>query len=181
MLLWLVLGALGHASGPSTANNAEDSLQQVIFEVVVPREQQASPPKLTVSTTWLGTAHTVPLTDQGHPGDPPGDGIFSATLSGPPVRMLAVTLNNDSRSLAESTELIDHSGVHTFTWALDPQAPGRARRVALALPPRQMERFEAALTAAGLGWTGLLFAGAIWLAVGTNPGSGTRRRRRRGP
>lgn len=154
----------------------------VDFSVVVDRAVPADAVSFEVEGRWLDESYSVRLTDA---HGVRGDGIWSGSISGDPVRMLPVTLQmqvtgSTPVKMAATTEMVDAEGA-TITWALDgdPRS-GRvfARRVALAQSPRQMERFEAAATAAGLGWFALVFFYVAWWATDQRTGGRPRRRGR---
>ncbi len=156
----------------------------VDFSVVVGREVPADAVTLEVQGTWLDEPFTVVLRDE---HDVRGDGVWSGEWTGDAVRLLPVRLmlrqgDGPAVELAASTELLDERG-GALTWALDADPRStrpRARRVAWIQPARQMERLEAATTAAGLGWFAVVFFYIAWWAADRRPATGRSRRRGKG-
>lgn len=157
------------------------SAATVDFTLAVDRTVPSGAVTFAVRGQWLDETVSVNLTDEDGVS---GDGRWTGSLTGESTRMLPISLvmmdgTGREVELSSSTEMLDIDG-GSITWALDGDprvTTPRARRVALARPARQMERFELASTVAGLGWFGIVF---LYVAWWVSDRAGTRRGRRRG-
>lgn|GEM_PF-6008594 len=171
----MVLIALLVAVGGAPAATLE-------LSAVVDRSVPPAAVTLTVEGRWLDNDFEVELHDADGVS---GDGLWTGRVSGDPARMVPLSLvmrtsKGDRIELARSTEMVDVDG-GSITWALDgdPRSTTpRARRVALARPARQMERFETAASAAGVGWAVLVFLFVAWFATDRRSRGRSRRRGR---
>ena len=148
--------------------------QTVVFTVVPDPNLPST--SLAVEGDWLGKPFSVPLSEA--PGTM-GYRVLSGSYSGPPARMVPIRLvagvaGADRRVLASTTEVLDAND-NALTWSFDGL---RARRVAAALPMRQMERLESLTLAAQMGLGGLVLWFGVWLVEG-NQRDGRGRRRGR--
>ncbi len=148
--------------------------QTVVFTVVP--DPNIAPTALSVEGDWLGKPFSVGLVEA--PGTI-GYRVLTGSYSGPPARMVPIRLvsgatADDRKVLAATTEVLDETD-NALTWSFDGY---QARRVAAALPMRQMERLESATLAAQFGLGGLVLWFGVWLVEGgQREGRGRRRGR----
>lgn len=120
-------------------------------------------------TTWLGQDQRLDLLDDGRGSDAlAGDGIWTAQLRGPPVRLLPVRIRITRTGLppVEAWEGIEKLSLDTdaLDWALELDHPPRARRVTAPGSVRQAAWREATAVGWGMAWMIAVFGLVAWLA-----------------
>ena len=147
---------------------AQEAAQEVRLEVAVPPGMVVQ--RLEARATWLGEPRTVRLVDGGGvPGDEPGDGLWTARMSGRQLRLLPLTLWFQAAGGAAMTHVHGSleplsPGIQTLTLALEDGTHGpTARRLSMRGTVDQVQRKEAALVGLSLGWALLLLLLLGWL------------------
>ena len=177
------LAALGlslQAAGCTLPDTDQQSLRLVVHTL-------AAPPDLVVEAeyTWLGEERSQRLRDDGvDPDEAAGDGVFTGSWTGAPVRMLPVRLLV-SREVAEVVQPVvgapvpqvavavpveAYAGIEVLSldddelaWSLELDAPPRARRVPVARSSRQVAFLELVGVGGSLLWAVLVMGVVIGL------------------
>ncbi len=144
------------------------------LEIVVSAPNLSGDTQLYAEAVWLGDIERVRLTDDGHsPGDIAGDGRRVASLTGTPVRALAIRLlaiepNGDTTLLWSG--MPDLIGDHDqLTFAAVGTGPLRLRPVISVPAGAALLHDPAASSLAGAGWGALVFLYASGMALTRRP------------